>query len=219
MIQTIGLSKIYKRGAEEVHALKEVSITIKEGEFVSIVGPSGSGKTTLLHMLGCMDSPTSGTLIVNGNNVSNYSEAQMTRLRRELFGFVFQQFYLIPSLTVYKNILLPLLFSGRSEERGYISHLIELVGLRGKESHLPHQLSGGEMQRVAVARALINRPVCILADEPTGNLDSLNSDRVFEVFKRLNKDGHTIIMVTHNNELAAKTDRRITLKDGSVVPF
>ena len=164
-----------------------------------------------------MDSPSSGTVRINGEDVSNYPDLKRTRLRRDFFGFVFQQFYLIPSLTVYKNILLPLLFSCKPEDKGYIGYLIELVGLNGKESHLPHQLSGGEMQRVAVARALVNRPSCILADEPTGNLDSQNSERVFEILRRLNEEGHTVIIVTHNNDLAARTNRRITIRDGVVV--
>jgi len=164
-----------------------------------------------------MDSPSSGTVRINGEDVSNYQDLKRTRLRRFFFCFVFQQFYLIPSLTVYKNILLPLLFSGKPEDKGYIGYLIELVGLNGKESHLPHQLSGGEMQRVAVARALVNRPSCILADEPTGNLDSQNSERVFEILRRLNEEGHTVIIVTHNNDLAARTNRRITIRDGVVV--
>lgn len=217
MIELINIGKIYRRGSEQVSALKDINLTITKGEFLSIIGQSGSGKTTLLNIIGCMDSPTKGIIKINGKEINIHSEKDMTILRRKIFGFVFQQFYLMPGLTVLENIMLPLLFSGKKADKGHLEHIIGIVGLTDKKSNLPSQLSGGEMQRVAIARALTNNPDCILADEPTGNLDTANSDKIFDLLKKLNKDGQTIIMVTHNNELANKTDRTITIKDGELL--
>lgn len=217
MIELVGISKVYKRGAEEVYALVDVHLSIETGEFVAITGQSGSGKTTLLHIMGFMDTPTKGTIKIDNKPVDTHSDKEMTRLRREVFGFVFQHFYLIPSLSVYDNIRLPLMFSRKKLDLNYIDHLIDLVGLKGKERFLPSQLSGGQMQRVAIARAMVNRPTCILADEPTGNLDSQNSELIFETFKRLNSEGQTIVMVTHNNDLARRTQRLIVLRDGRII--
>lgn len=217
MIELSGIDKVYKRGSEEVHALVDINLCIEAGEFVAITGQSGSGKTTLLHIIGFMDVPTNGTIKIDNRVIDTRSDRELTRLRREVFGFVFQHFYLIPSLSVYDNIRLPLMFSGKKTDPTYIDHLIDLVGLRGKERYLPSQLSGGQMQRVAIARAMVNRPLCILADEPTGNLDSYNSELIFETFKGLNAEGQTIVMVTHNSDLANRAQRIVTLKDGQIV--
>ena len=217
IISASDLTKTYHRGSEEVFALKGVSFGIPEGEFVGIVGPSGSGKTTLLNLLGCLDTPTQGSLKLNGNEMSGLKEKDLVKLRRENIGFVFQQFYLLPTLTVQENIGLPLLFSRRqngADDR--IEEIMELVGLEARAKHLPHQLSGGEMQRVAIGRALINKPKIILADEPTGNLDSATAYKIYELFKGLNERGLTLLIVTHNMELAKRTHRIIRLKDGEI---
>lgn len=216
IVEARGLTKIYSRGVEQVRALDDVSFTIAEGEFVAIVGASGAGKTTLLHLLGCMDAPTSGTLLLQGETTTNLSDAALTRLRRQTVGFVFQHFGLIPTLTVTENVLLPLLFS-RRKMRNYAAELLEKVGLTHRSNHRPHELSGGEMQRTAIARALINSPRLLLADEPTGNLDSANGEAVLELLQRLNADGLTVIVVTHNPILAASARRQITLHDGKLV--
>ena len=216
IVEARGLTKIYSRGVEQVRALDDVSFTIAEGEFVAIVGASGAGKTTLLHLLGCMDAPTSGTLLLQGETTTNLSDAALTRLRRQTVGFVFQHFGLIPTLTVTENVLLPLLFS-RRKMRNYAAELLEKVGLTHRSNHRPHELSGGEMQRTAIARALINSPRLLLADEPTGNLDTANGEAVLELLQRLNADGLTVIVVTHNPILAASARRQITLHDGKLV--
>jgi len=216
IVEARGLTKIYSRGVEQVRALDDVSFTIAEGEFIAIVGASGAGKTTLLHLLGCMDAPTSGTLLLQGETTTNLSDAALTRLRRQTVGFVFQHFGLIPTLTVTENVLLPLLFS-RRKMRNYAAELLEKVGLTHRSNHRPHELSGGEMQRTAIARALINSPRLLLADEPTGNLDTANGEAVLELLQRLNADGLTVIVVTHNPILAASARRQITLHDGKLV--
>ena len=217
VISAKGLTKIYYRGSEEIHALKEVSFAITKGEFAAIVGPSGSGKTTLLNLLGCLDTPTRGSLRLNGIEVNGLKERDLVKLRRENIGFVFQQFFLLPTLTVRENIELPLLFSRKNGYESQIDEVIELVGLKARAEHLPGQLSGGEMQRVAIGRALINEPKIILADEPTGNLDSATSLRIFELFQNLNSQGLTLIVVTHNSELAKIAHNVIQLKDGEIV--
>jgi putative ABC transport system ATP-binding protein len=211
-----GLTKIYHRGSEDIHALKDVSFAIGEGEYVAIVGPSGSGKTTLLNLLGCLDTPTRGSLKLNGIEVNGLKEKDLVKLRRENIGFVFQQFYLLPTLTVRENIELPLLFSKKNGYKSQIDEVIELVGLKSRAEHLPGQLSGGEMQRVAIGRALINEPKIILADEPTGNLDSATSLKIFQLFQNLNKKGLTLIIVTHNMELAKSAHKVIQLRDGEI---
>ncbi|MCJ7654016.1 MAG: ABC transporter ATP-binding protein, partial [Dehalococcoidia bacterium] len=195
VISAKGLTKIYHRGSEEIHALKDASFAIGRGEFVAIVGPSGSGKTTMLNLIGCLDTPTRGSLRLNGIEVNGLKERDLVKLRRENIGFVFQQFFLLPTLTVRENIELPLLFSRKNGYKGQIDEVIELVGLKARAEHLPGQLSGGEMQRVAIGRALINEPKIILADEPTGNLDSATSLRIFELFQNLNSQGLTLIVV------------------------
>lgn len=216
MIELKGIEKIYDRGNEEVHALRGIDLGIGRGEFISVVGPSGSGKTTLLHLLGCLDTPTRGTLTIDGIEVVNMRESELVRIRRSKIGFVFQHFYLIPGLSVYENVKLPLLFDRTEKKKDEIVSLIDLVGLKSRLHHTPNQLSGGEMQRVAIARALVNSPEFILADEPTGNLDTETSEKIFELLNSLNKRGITIVLVTHNSELAARAERIIRLKDGRI---
>jgi putative ABC transport system ATP-binding protein len=216
VISAKGLSKVYHRGSEAIHALKDISFTITKGEFAAIVGPSGSGKTTLLNLLGCLDTPTRGSLRLNGVEVNGLKERDLVKLRRENIGFVFQQFFLLPTLTVRENMELPLLFSRKNGYKSQIDEVIELVGLKARADHLPGQLSGGEMQRVAIGRALINEPKIILADEPTGNLDSATSLRIFELFQNLNRQGLTLIVVTHNMELAKIAHNVVQLRDGEI---
>jgi putative ABC transport system ATP-binding protein len=213
MIAATALTKIYTRGREEVRALDQASFEVSSGEFIAVTGPSGSGKTTLLNLIGCMDNPSSGTLKINGRDVHAYSERERTAFRREQIGFVFQHFGLLPTLTVSENIALPLLFSGRAAG-SKIDQLLERVGLQHRRTHRPHELSGGEMQRVAIARALVNEPALLLADEPTGNLDSAMGEGILDLFRQLHSDGLTVIVVTHNLALAAVSQRQIALKDG-----
>ena len=217
IIEARNLSKVYRRGREEIQALKNVNFNVEEGEFVSIIGPSGSGKTALLNMLGCLDTPTSGSLRLNGNETTGRPERDLVRLRRENIGFVFQQFYLIPTLTARENIELPLLFSHKNGSKKRIEEVLQMVGLSDRGDHLPGQLSGGEMQRVAIGRALINNPAIILADEPTGNLDSATSEMIFGLFQELNRQGLTLVVVTHNLDLANKAGKMYTLRDGRIV--
>jgi len=216
LVSAVGLTKVYPRGTETVRALDGVSFELAEGEFAAIVGPSGAGKTTLLHLLGCMDAPTSGDLILAGQPTRGLSDSALTRLRREQVGFVFQHFGLIPTLTVAENITLPTLFS-RKRAAQRANELLEKVGLAHRRGHRPHELSGGEMQRVAIARALINTPRLLLADEPTGNLDSANGDAIIALFHQLNREGLTVVVVTHNPTLAAAANRQLTLRDGKLV--
>ena len=215
-VEAIGLSKTYKRGQETVHALRDVSFSILRGEFVAIVGPSGAGKTTLLHLLGCMDRPTSGTLALGGQPAGGLSDGSLTRLRREKVGFVFQHFGLIPTLTVLENVMLPMLFSGR-KARGLGEKLLGDVGMTHRAYHRPHELSGGEMQRAAIARALVNSPALLLADEPTGNLDTASGEAILALFQSLNHLGITVVVVTHNPMLASAAHRQLTLHDGRLV--
>ena len=213
VIVASAVAKIYRRGREEIRALDNVSFAIPRGEFVAITGPSGAGKTTLLNILGCMDTPTSGTLRIGGRDVGRLGEREQTLLRRTEIGFVFQHFGLIPTLTVAENVALPALFA-RKRRNGRIDELLERVGIASRRSHRPHELSGGEMQRVAIARSLVNDPKLILADEPTGNLDSVTGDSIIDLFQRLNGLGLTIIVVTHNETMARAAQRRLALRDG-----
>jgi putative ABC transport system ATP-binding protein len=214
VIQTDKLCKHYRRGSETVHALDNATLSIAAGDFVAIVGPSGSGKTTLMNLLGCLDTPTSGSYRLRGQETAGLKESGLVRLRQEHIGFVFQQFFLLPTLTVEENIELPLMFRDNRGKR--TKELLEVVGLSHRRTHLPKELSGGEMQRVAVARALINSPSILLADEPTGNLDSKNSLKVIELFRELNSRGLTTIIVTHNHEIAAMAGHRIAIADGRI---
>jgi putative ABC transport system ATP-binding protein len=213
VISAAGLSKIYVRGREQVIALDNATFELHRGEFVAIVGPSGAGKSTLLNLVGCMDAPTSGTLKLLGQSVEELGEAERTRLRRDQLGFVFQHFGLIPTLTVAENIALPALFARRPSP-ARVEELLSKVGLEHRRDHRPQELSGGEMQRVSIARALMNEPSLLLADEPTGNLDSATGETIIELFERLNSDGLTILVVTHNRLLAETAHRQMELIDG-----
>jgi len=220
-ITATNLGKTYIRGAESIKAVDGINLNIEQGEFVSIVGPSGSGKTTLLHLLGCLDNPSEGILLVNGTEVFGQGKAlperKLTRLRGLNFGYVFQKFYLIPTLTVKENILLPQVFQKPAKSSHDLLRLAEMLGLDKRLSHLPSEISGGEMQRVAIARALINNPKAILADEPTGNLDSTRSNEIAELLQRLNKqEGITILLVTHNPALADMAGRTLEMRDGKL---
>ncbi len=217
LISLRNVSKFYRRGIEEVHALDGVSIDIQAGDSIAICGPSGSGKTTLLNIAGCMDHPTGGEVRIEGVPLEHGGEPQLARVRQNLIGFVFQQFFLIPTLTVRENVELPLLFSHRKPDPAHTAELLERVGLGHRLSHRPGQLSGGEMQRVAVARSLIQSPRVLLADEPTGNLDSRNAAAVVELFESLNRQGLAIVLVTHNPDLAKRCGKVVHLEDGKVV--
>lgn len=216
MIELRQIQKNYRRGAEDVRALRGVDLTIEKNELVAITGPSGAGKTTLLHILGCLDQPSHGDVLIDGINTATMPESQLVKLRREKIGFVFQQFYLIPGLSVFDNIALPLLFSKKPADRKKIEGLADMVGLSHRLDHAPSQLSGGEMQRTAIARGLVNDPDVLLADEPTGNLDSENSEKIFTILKNLSDQGLTTIMITHNAELAARAQRSVQIRDGRV---
>jgi putative ABC transport system ATP-binding protein len=216
MIRLNKVEKIYLRGSEAVRALRGVDLEITPGEFAAVTGPSGAGKTTLLHILGCLDMPVTGEVLFDGVRVDRMSEKELTRIRREKIGFIFQQFYLIPGLSVADNIALPLLFKKQQPDKKRIEALARMVGLEKRTGHLPAALSGGEMQRTAIARALVNQPEIILADEPTGNLDSENSEKIFNILKGLNNNGLTVLMITHNLDLASRAERIIKMKDGIV---
>ncbi len=220
-LEGIRVSKVYRRGSEEVPALTDISLGIRKGEFVSFIGPSGSGKTTLINILGCLDNATSGSLILGGRTIftesQKLSEAELTKIRRQLFGYIFQKFYLIPTLTVLENVILPLTFYRKAGAARDAAEILRSLGLEKRLNHRPAELSGGEMQRVAVARALVNNPDILLADEPTGNLDSKRSQEIGEVLKELNaREGLTVLLVTHNPALARLADRTIELRDGRV---
>ncbi len=216
MIELKRIEKKYRRGAEDVRALRGIDLRIDKEELLAITGPSGAGKTTLLHILGCLDQPTSGEVLIDGVDASRLPEAELVKLRRDKIGFVFQQFYLIPGLSVFDNIALPLLFSKKPATPEKVTRLAEMVGLEHRLNHVPSQLSGGEMQRTAIARGLVNGPEILLADEPTGNLDSENSDKIFGILRSLRSNGLTIIMITHNTDLAARANRTVHIKDGLV---
>ncbi len=218
MIELKNASKKYRRGAREVHALRDVSLVIKKGEFLSIMGPSGSGKSTLLNLMGGLDQPTSGEVFIDGIPLHGITDTELTLIRRRRVGYVFQFFNLLPLLTAAENVGLPLLLEGVpfSRIRSKAESLLRDVGLGERTDHRPEQLSGGEMQRVAIARALVTNPAVLLADEPTGNLDSHTSEEIFLLLKSLNEQGQTIVMVTHDSKAAAYGTRIITLKDGAL---
>ncbi len=218
--KTENVTRVYKIGTVETQALRGVSLSIEKGEFVALVGPSGSGKTTLLQLLGCLDRPTSGRVIINGQDVSQLNRNQRADMRRGTIGFIFQFFALIPTLTAYENVELPLLLNGKSpaERKERVTALLESVGLPERANHRPDQLSGGEQQRVAVARALASNPSMILADEPTANLDTANGEAVMETMVRLNQEtGVTFVFATHDPRVIKYARRVITLRDGVVV--
>lgn len=216
-IRATNVIKKYKVGKQIIRAIDDVSVDIHEGEFVALVGPSGSGKSTLLHLLGGLDKPTSGEIVVGGKNVSSMNDRQLSKFRNQTIGFVFQSFYLQPFLTLRRNIEVASMPQrmGRAERKLRIESLARQVGLYDRLSHRPHELSGGQIQRAAIARALLNRPAIILADEPTGNLDSVNSRDIISLFQQIREQYHaTIVIATHDNEIAAQADRVIALKDG-----
>ncbi|MFZ5758516.1 MAG: ABC transporter ATP-binding protein [Thermodesulfobacteriota bacterium] len=216
MLSLRNVEKRYRRGAEEVRALRGINLDIEAGEFAAVIGPSGAGKTTLLHLLGCLDLPSQGEIHFNGLRVDTMRESELVAVRRKKIGFIFQQFYLIPGLSVLDNIALPLLFSKTRIDRKRITELATMVGLEKRLDHVPGQLSGGEMQRTAIARALVNNPEMILADEPTGNLDTANSEKIFDILHELHRRGLTVIMITHNQELAGRAGRIIRIRDGMI---
>ncbi len=220
MIKTENLQKIFRTDEVETHALNDVSIEIKEGEFVAVMGPSGCGKTTLLNILGLLDNPTDGKYLLNGEEVSKLKENQRTNLRKGVIGFVFQSFNLIDELNVYENIELPLLYMKipASQRKERVKEAMNRMAISHREKHFPQQLSGGQQQRVAIARAVVANPKLILADEPTGNLDSRNGTEVMNLLSDLNREGTTIIMVTHSQHDAGYAGRTINLFDGKVVP-
>ncbi|GMO58516.1 MAG: ABC transporter ATP-binding protein [Rickettsiales bacterium] len=223
LIEAKNLTKIYTRGAEKVVALNNVSFSVEKGDILSVIGQSGSGKTTLINILGCLDNPTTGSLVINGGSIFKegitLKEGELTKIRRDTFGYIFQKFFLIPTLSVKENILLPSVFQSKLKENDKnLDRVMEMLGIAKRAEHLPSQLSGGEMQRVAIARALINNPAVLIADEPTGNLDSGRSDEIKELLLKLNKDeGITIIIVTHNPEIAKIGNKVLELRDGAIV--
>lgn len=218
ILQAKDLRKIYGSGEQEVHALDGVNFSVEKGEFVAIVGTSGSGKSTLLHMLGGLDRPTSGSVTVDGKEIFSLKDEALTIFRRRKIGFVFQNYNLVPVLNVYENIVLPVQLDGRKTDTVYINSIIETLGLENKLTNLPNNLSGGQQQRVAIARALASKPAIILADEPTGNLDSKTSQDVLGLLNVTSqKYAQTIVMITHNEEIAQLADRIIRIEDGKIV--
>jgi putative ABC transport system ATP-binding protein len=218
LVELRNVSKIYHLGGEEIRALDNLSLDINAGEFISIIGPSGSGKSTLMHILGCLDTPTRGTLKLDGVEIQNATRRDLARIRNEKIGFVFQFFNLLPKLNVLQNVELPMIYSGASgrERRERAMSALQLVDLENRSKHRPMQLSGGQQQRVAIARALVNNPKIVFADEPTGNLDSHTGEAILSLFRKLSQEGRTIALVTHDPEIAAVTPRRIEIRDGKV---
>ena len=208
--------KSYGMGEGIVHALDGVDLEIAAGELVAVVGASGSGKSTLLHMIGGMDSPTAGSVFFNGKDISKYSKKQKAKYRCENVGIVFQNFKLIEELNVRENIIMPVLIARKKVDEDYYNALVEMLGLSERQSHLPSELSGGQKQRVAIARALINKPELLLADEPTGNLDKKNSEEIMQIFLGIHKKGKTIVLVTHDREIAEQCQRQIEMSDGKI---
>ena len=218
ILQTENLTKIYGDGENAVHALRGINLAVEKGEFTAIVGTSGSGKSTLLHMLGGLDRPTTGKVMVDGKDIFSLSEERLTIFRRRKIGFVFQSYNLVPVLNLYENIVLPLELDGKKIDREYIDQIAETLGLKDRLEALPNQLSGGQQQRVAIARTLAGTPSIILADEPTGNLDSKTSQDVLSLLKVTSeKFGQTIVMITHNEEIAQMADRIIHIEDGCII--
>jgi len=219
MIQVKDVSKIYKTGDIETIALDKVSFSIKKGEFVAIMGPSGSGKSTLMHILGALDTPTSGEYTLDGESVESLSDDELANIRNRKIGFVFQSFNLLPRTSALQNVILPMMYAGvpKAERLKIAEKYLDMVGLSDRMNHTPAQLSGGQQQRVAIARSLVLNPSIILADEPTGNIASAQADEIMDIFKKLNKEGHTIIMITHEPDIAEHAKRTIYVKDGKIV--
>ena len=218
LVELRNVSKIYQVGDEEIRALDGISLDIELGEFISIIGPSGSGKSTLMHILGCLDSPSEGTLKLDGTAIEDATSAQLARMRNQKIGFVFQFFNLLPKLNVLQNVELPMIYSGVSarERKDRAMSALEMVDLGNRSRHRPMQLSGGQQQRVAIARALVNNPKIVFADEPTGNLDSHTGETILNLFRKLSQEGRTIALVTHDPGIASVTPRRIEIRDGKI---
>jgi len=218
LVELRNVSKIYRLGDEEIRALDDITLDIDAGEFISIIGPSGSGKSTLMHILGCLDSPSKGTILLDGIMIQDASPRELASIRNRKIGFVFQFFNLLPKLNVLQNVELPMIYSGISskERRERAIKALESVDLANRAKHRPSQLSGGQQQRAAIARALVNDPRIVFADEPTGNLDSHTGDAILQLFRTLSQQGRTIVLVTHDPEIAAVTPRRIEIRDGKI---
>lgn len=218
LIELKGINKAYKNGDQELRVLKDINLEVEEGEFVAIMGPSGSGKSTLMNVIGLLDRPTSGEYFLEGQEVGNLSEKKLAHVRNEQIGFVFQQFFLLSKLNAFQNVELPLIYAGvhPAKRKEIAEQYLEKVELGSRMHHLPSELSGGQKQRVAIARALVNRPTIVLADEPTGALDTKTGEQIMDLLTKLNQEGKTIIMVTHEPEIAAFANRRIVIRDGVI---
>ena len=218
LIELKGINKAYKNGDQELRVLKDINLEVEEGEFVAIMGPSGSGKSTLMNVIGLLDRPTSGEYFLEGQEVGNLSEKKLARVRNEQIGFVFQQFFLLSKLNAFQNVELPLIYAGvhPAKRKEIAEQYLEKVELGSRMHHLPSELSGGQKQRVAIARALVNRPAIVLADEPTGALDTKTGEQIMDLLTKLNQEGKTIIMVTHEPGIAAFANRRIVIRDGVI---
>ena len=218
IIKTENLTKDYETGAQVVSALKGINLSVEKGEFLSIMGPSGSGKTTLMNIIGCLDSPTNGSYYLNDKSVSKLDDDELAKIRNEEIGFVFQSFHLLARNTAFDNVMLPLKYAGISKDEATkrSNDVLDLVGLSSRSKHTPAELSGGQQQRVAIARALVNKPSILFADEPTGNLDSKTGEDVMKIFKDINENGQTIILITHEDSVARQSNRIITIMDGLI---
>ena len=218
IIKTENLTKDYETGTQVVSALKGINLSVEKGEFLSIMGPSGSGKTTLMNIIGCLDSPTNGSYYLNNKSVSKLDDDELAKIRNEEIGFVFQSFHLLARNTAFDNVMLPLKYAGVGKEEATqrSNNVLDLVGLSSRSKHTPAELSGGQQQRVAIARALVNKPSILFADEPTGNLDSKTGEDVMKIFKDINENGQTIILITHEDSVAKQSNRIITIMDGLI---
>ena len=218
IIKTENLTKVYEAGSQVVEALKGINLSVEKGEFVSIMGPSGSGKTTLMNIIGCLDSPSSGSYHLNSKSVSVLDDDDLAKIRNKEIGFVFQSFHLLARNTAFENVMLPLKYAGMGKDEAIkrSNDVLDLVGLSSRSKHTPAELSGGQQQRVAIARALVNKPSILFADEPTGNLDSKTGQDVMSIFKELNEQGQTIILITHEDSVAQQSKRIITIMDGLI---